>query len=308
MSNEITFSSAGTSCAAWHLPAATDAFAGQHGRPCVVMGHGFGGTRDTGLLAFAEAFAEAGIDAFVFDYRGFGASGGTPRQLVSYRRQRQDYHAALAAARRLPGVDPDQIVLWGTSYSGGHVIAVAAQDARVAAVISMTPATDGLAALTRMVRHAGPGQLIRLVAHGLRDAAGAVAGLAPHYIPIVGPRGSAAIITAPGAEAAYADMAGPTWRNEVTARTALEIAFNRPTTSARRLTCPTLVQAGDHDQVAPPAAARRTADKGRLTQLREYTVDHFDVYEGRWQQRVLADQLSFLSHVLAGRVATAGVG
>ena len=300
MRNEIAFASAGASCAGWHLPAATDAFAGPHGRPCVVMAHGFGGTRDTGLLAFAEGFAEAGIDAFVFDYRGFGASEGTPRQLVSYRRQRQDYHSARAAARRLPGVDPDRIVLWGTSYSGGHVISVAAQDHRVAAVISMTPATDGLAALAQVVRHAGPGQLIRLVAHGLRDLVGELGGRATHYIPIVGPRGSAAIITTPGAEAAYTGMAGPTWRNEVSARTALEIALNRPTTSARRLTCPTLVQAGDRDKVVGHVAARRTAKKGgRQTQLRGYPVDHFDVYQGHWQQRVLDDQLSFLSHVFA---------
>jgi uncharacterized protein len=114
---------------------------------------------------------------------------------------------------------------------------------------------------------------------------------------------------APGAEAAYTAMAGPTWRNEVSARTALEIAFNRPTASARRLTCPTLVQAGDHDKVVGHAAARRTAEKGgRLTQLREYPVDHFDVYEGHWQQRALADQLSFLSHVLARPVAAGGTG
>jgi len=76
MRNEIAFASAGASCAGWHLPAATDAFAGPHGRPCVVMAHGFGGTRDTGLLAFAEGFAEAGIDAFVFDYRGLPAVCG----------------------------------------------------------------------------------------------------------------------------------------------------------------------------------------------------------------------------------------
>lgn len=124
--NEITFTSGGVACAAWHLPAAVNTLADERGRPCVVMAHGFGGTRDTGLLGYAEAFAAAGIDAFVFDYRGFGASQGTPRQLVSYRRQRQDYHAAIAAARRLPGVDPERIVLWGTSYSGGHVVAVAA--------------------------------------------------------------------------------------------------------------------------------------------------------------------------------------
>src|SRR2546423_8736529 len=149
--NDIMFASADASCAAWHLPAAADAFAGANGRPCVVMAHGFCGTRDSGLLTYAEAFAEAGVDALVFDYRGFGASEGTPRQLVSYRRQRQDYHAAIAAARRLPGVDPDRIVVWGYSYSGGHVIAVAARDGRVAAAIALTPATDGAAAPAQIV-------------------------------------------------------------------------------------------------------------------------------------------------------------
>ena len=68
-----------------------------------------------------RAFAEAGIDALVFDYRGFGDSDGRAPPGRGVRRQRQDYHAAVAAARHLPGVDPDRIALWGTSYAGGHV-------------------------------------------------------------------------------------------------------------------------------------------------------------------------------------------
>ena len=50
-----------------------------------------------------------------------------------------------------------------------------------------------------------------------------------------------------------------------------------------------------------PCTARRA---GRLAQLREYPVDHFDVYQGRWQQRALADQLGFLSRTLAPLRAT----
>jgi cephalosporin-C deacetylase-like acetyl esterase len=134
--SDITFTSHGVRCAAWHVRATSDGLARKGRRPCVVIGHGFGGTRDTALLDFAEGFADAGIDSIVFDYRGFGASDGTPRQAVSYRRQRQDYHAAVDAARRLRSVDPDRIALWGTSYSGGHVRAVAAVDPRVAAVVS----------------------------------------------------------------------------------------------------------------------------------------------------------------------------
>lgn len=140
MLTDLTFPSHGIRCAAWHIPASSETLAGPAGRPCVVMAHGFGGTRDTGLLSFAEVFADAGLDAFAFDYRGFGASDGTPRQDISVRRQRQDYHAAIAAARHLPGVDRNRIALWGTSYSAGHCVAVAAQDGRIAAVVSMTPA------------------------------------------------------------------------------------------------------------------------------------------------------------------------
>src|SRR5689334_13971295 len=132
--HSLNFPSGGDQCAASFLPATTDALVGPSGRPCVVMANGFGGTRDCGLLAYAEGFAAAGLDVVAFDYRGFADSTGTPRQLVSHRRQRQDYHAAIAAARQMSGVDPERIVLWGTSYSGGHVVAVAARDGRVAEI------------------------------------------------------------------------------------------------------------------------------------------------------------------------------
>ena len=77
------------------------------------MANGFGGTKDTGLLNFAEPLSKAGFDTFIFDYRGFGESGGFPRQNVSYKNQREDYHAAIAAVRSLPNIDRNRIALWG---------------------------------------------------------------------------------------------------------------------------------------------------------------------------------------------------
>ncbi|MFD7966696.1 alpha/beta hydrolase [Streptomyces zaomyceticus] len=302
MKREIRFTSHGVTCAAWHVPATNEALAGPGGRPCVVMAHGFGGTRDSGLLNYAEPFAEAGIDSLVFDYRGFGDSGGRPRQDVSVRRQRQDYHAALAAARRLPGVDPDRVALWGASYAGGHALVVAAQDGRAAAVVSLTPVTDGLASLAHLLRHAGVRPLRRLAGHGLRDAARALAGRPPHQVPVVGDPGSLAMMTLPDALKTAASFAGPTFRNEVCARAALKVGLNRPSTFVGRLTCPILVQVGTNDRIAPPEAARRTAEKaGSVAQLREYPVDHLDVYDGPGQARALADQLDFLTHRLDPR-------
>jgi pimeloyl-ACP methyl ester carboxylesterase len=93
-------------------------------------------------------------------------------------------------------------------------------------------------------------------------------------VPIVGPSGSAAIISTPGAETAYRSISGPTWHNEVCARTALGVAFNRPTAYAAQIGCPLLVQVGDNDAVAPPAAARAAAAKaGSRAEVRSYPGD-----------------------------------
>ncbi len=297
---QLYFYSHGVRCAAWHLPAATDALAGESGRPCVVMAHGFSGTKDTALLSFAEPFAAAGLDVLVFDYRGFGESEGVPRQDVSIGRQRQDYHAAIAAARHLPGVDPDRIVLWGTSYAGGHVIAVAARDQRIAAVISMNPAVDGLATLAHLVRTCGAGYLVRASTNAVRDMVGSALGRPSHMVPVVGKPGSHAVIATSGSAEAWLPLAGATWRNEVRGRHALGVAFNRPITKAGKLTCPILVQPGTDDRIAPAAAARKAARRaGYWAQLREYPADHLDFYDGPWQQRALADQLDFLKRDLA---------
>ncbi|MGZ4522023.1 MAG: alpha/beta hydrolase [Mycobacteriaceae bacterium] len=293
---EITFPSAGTTCAAWHLPATDDAFAGAHGRPCVVMAHGFSGTRDTGLLGYAEDFARAGLDVLLFDYRGFGDSSGTPRQLVSYRRQRRDYQAAVQAARGIEGVDPERIILWGTSYSGGHVLHVAAQDPAIAAVVSMTPFLDGLTTLRHLARQSGLPALVRLLAAGVHDAAAVATRRSPRLVPAIGPVGSDAVLARDGAAETMAAIAGPTWRNEVCARVSLEVAMNRPIRSAPNLRAPWLLQIGDRDTVVPPATALTAADRaGATVETRRYPVDHFDVYLDPWQQRLLTDQLDFLA-------------
>ncbi|MEZ0070536.1 fermentation-respiration switch protein FrsA (DUF1100 family) [Streptacidiphilus sp. MAP12-20] len=298
--NEITFTSGSDQCSAWHLPATSDAFTGAGGRPCVIMAAGFGGTRDNSLLGYAEGFAAAGMDALLFDYRGFGASGGSPRQLVSVRRQRQDYHAALAAARRLPGVDPERIVLWGISYAGGHVVPVTAQDKRIAATISVTPALDGIAILAQLARiGGGVGYLVRATMHGLRDASRAFIGRRPHLVPMIGEPGSNAIIPRAGGLELYRAIAGPTWSNDVCARAALGAGFNRPITSASRVTCPWLVQIGSIDTIVPAHTGRRAVRKaGAGAELLEYPFDHLDVYVGPGQEQALADQLDFLRRTL----------
>jgi len=292
---DVTFPSQGETCAAWHLVGEGDAFAGERGRPCVVMAHGIGGTRDSALLPFAEAFAAAGLDALLFDYRCFGDSTGEPRQLAWPPRHRQDYRAAVVFARGLAGVDPERIILWGTSWSGGHVVYVAADDPRIAAVISQTPDLDGRTTLREIARYAGWLQLGRITMEGLKDLAGAARGRPPRMIPVVAPPGQVAAMASPDAHYGYQSIAGPTWRNEIAARAVLGENVNRAIARMDRLRCPILVQIADRDTVAPPPGTRAAAwrAKGRV-EVREYPCEHFDVYLGDWRERAIADQLHFL--------------
>ena len=292
---ELTFPSGGERCAAWRFAAAGDAFATPDRRPCVVMAHGFGHTRDCGLQPFAERFASEGLDVLLFDYRTFGASTGEPRQLVDWRRHREDYAAAIACARSLPGIDPGRIVLWGTSYSGGHVLAVAADDGEVAAVVSQVPGVDCRAVLVALARYAGAAMLARATAAGLRDALSALLGREPVRLPIVGPPGTFAAMTTPDALEGSRAIAGPTFRNEHCAREALRLALNRPINRAAELPCPVLFQIADRDAICPPSAVEKAAWRatGRA-EVHRYPIGHFDIYVGEARERALADQVRFL--------------
>lgn len=295
MPTEITILSEGERLAGWHLPAGSEALRGPRGAPCVVMAHGFGATRDSGLLPFAEAFAAAGAQVVVFDYRGFGASTGEPRGDIDHRAHRRDYHTAIAHARTLPGVDPARIVLWGSSYSGGHVLPVAVADGRVAGVLSQGAAMDGLAALLEILRYAGPLQLLRLTAHALKDAAGALVGAAPHRVAVFGPPGALAAITAADAEEGYGSIIGPTFYNAMPARGILGIPLNRPVTSASKLHCPLFLVVADADTIAPPSAVRRVArTAGGGVEVLELDCGHFDVYRGPEFEISIAAQVQFL--------------
>ena len=129
-----------------------------HDKPAILLTHGWGGTRDHLNNTYAPKFAEAGFVVLTFDYRGWADShsrlviiGEQPepdvngevtvraraiREVVDPKDQLRDITSALDYLSGEPGIDPDRIGIWGTSYSGGHVIHVGARDDRVAAIVS----------------------------------------------------------------------------------------------------------------------------------------------------------------------------
>ena len=199
-------------------------------------------------------------------------------------------------ARDGEAIDPDRIALWGSSYGGGHVLAIAATDARVRAVIAQVPYADGPATL----RAAGAADVARLTAAGLRDQIGALFGRDPYLIPIVGPPGTTAAMNSPDAEPGYRTMfpEGFEWRNEFAARAALRTGVYSPVRRAGGIIAALLVCLATADAVTPPDAARRAAVRAPRGELREYPGGHFDIYVGETFERAVADQVGFLARHL----------
>ncbi len=273
--------------------------------PCIVMGHGLGGTREATLAPYAERFVGEGFAVLVFDYRGFGASGGEPRQVVSVPAQLDDWQAAVERARSLDGVDASRIGLWGSSFSGGHVVRVAVRDGRVAAVSSQCPMMDGLASLLEVVKYAGIVHALRMTLHGVRDLLQLAVGRGPHMIPLVAPPGNIAAMSTPESEPGYRAIAPPDFVNAIAARISVQIGSYRPGRSAHRLPCPILIQICEKDSVAPPSAAEAAARRaGARATVKRYPVGHFEVYLGEPFERSVADQCAFFrEHLLTGRAA-----
>ena len=130
--------------------------------PTIVMSHGWGGTAAP-LRPDAVRFARAGYLVVAFDYRGWGksdsrlvASDKKPekkdgkliaevkevREVVDPIDQTTDIMNAIHWAAGEKQCDVQRIGIWGSSYSGGHVVYVAARDPRVKAFVSQVGSMD----------------------------------------------------------------------------------------------------------------------------------------------------------------------
>ncbi|MBT0566026.1 alpha/beta hydrolase [Williamsia sp. CHRR-6] len=284
---DVEFTSDGVICRAWLYRPDGDTPA-----PVILMAHGLGGVRTMRLDAFAQRFVAAGYACLVFDYRYFGDSDGQPRQLLDIDAQLADWAAALAFARTCDGVDTRRIILWGTSFGGGHVLITAARDQHVSAVISQCPFTDGLASTLAL----DPITSVKVAARALRDKVRARRGKAPLMIATAGAPHERALMTAPDALPGYLaikpdDNSVP---NQVIARIGLDIPFHFPGKSIPAITVPVLFAVCNRDTVAPARATLRHAARAPRGEIRRYDTGHFDIYVGADFEAVVADQIDFL--------------
>jgi fermentation-respiration switch protein FrsA (DUF1100 family) len=285
---DVSFISSGTRCAATLVRPQ----AGGSRLPVVVVGPGLAGVRTGRLSAIAERFAEAGLAALVFDYRYLGDSDGQPRQLVRVRRQLADWHAAVAAARGLPGLDPARVALWGGSIGGGHVLRVAARDPALAAVVSHVPLVDGIS--SALAVRPALAQQLRLVGAAVTDMVRSILRRPPLYIAVTGPPGSLAVLTSPDADPEYRALLPSGWDDRIAARVALSLLLYQPGRTVSRVRCPLFVALGTRDVITPPDRAARLVGAARHVDIRRYPVTHFGSFLGDVAEQLLAEETDFL--------------
>ena len=268
--------------------------------PCIVMGHGLGGTKDCGLDKYAARFQRAGFAVLAFDYRFFGESGGEPRQLVRIPYQLEDWAGAIEYARSLAEVDPGKVALWGSSLSGGHVIVMASRDHEVACVAAQCPGLDGRATAKWAFERQGTWHVLHQVVHGQRDLVRSWLRLSPHKVPLVGKPGTVALMATPDAYETFGRIAPKDFINNACARIIIRGDKYRPVNHARNVRCPVLLQICDHDNVTPPSAVQQTTDQlGQYAEVKHYPIGHFDIYLDANFEQAMTDQVEFFrKHLL----------
>lgn len=185
--------------------------------PAIVMAHGFTAVKEQYLDKYGEVFSQNGFAVLIYDNRNFGSSEGLPRQEVDPVLQIRDYRDAITFACTLEQIDSQRIGIWGSSYSGGHVLQVAAFDRRVKCVAAQVPDISG----SMDVRLAIRPDLLPVVIDAFEvDRADRYAGKAPMMLEVVNedPTSDCAL---PGQDSYdffvhSGRTIAPAWRNEVT--------------------------------------------------------------------------------------------
>lgn len=275
---DVTFVSQGLKCAGWlYVP---DNLAAGEKRPAIVMAHGFTAVKEMHLANFAEKFAAAGFITLVFDYRYFGDSEGEPRSQVFPAEQQEDYRNAITWVSMQDHVDASHIGVWGSSYSGAHVLHIAAFDRRIKAAVAQVPLVNGWTNAQRLVRaDQMPGFVGWVAADRVeRYKTGKV-----NYAPVVALQGQPAVLptqdsydwfTKTGATIA------PNWKNQVTLESLEKFLEYNPAANINMISpTPLLMIVAGNDTLTPTDLAIEAFQRAREPKkLVILSGSHFEAY------------------------------
>jgi pimeloyl-ACP methyl ester carboxylesterase len=260
--------------------------------PVVIMAHGLAAQKNFGLMPYAERFVKRNMAVFLFDYRTFGKSDGTPRQIVDPFRHLEDWKAAVSHVRRMPEIDCGRIALWGSSFAGGHVIAVAADDDKITAVVSQVPFVSGAAS----IKMKSISDILKSTVYGLYDLIRNTLGLTPHYSPVIARQGSFAAMNSEESYDGFMSIVGndSKWENKLTSRAFVKMAFYNPAGRAKKVKVPVLIIAAKDDSLIPIAETKIFAGRLKRCELVVMDCKHFEPYTGDTFLKYIDTQVTFL--------------
>ncbi|MBI0329178.1 UilS family quorum-quenching N-acyl-homoserine lactonase [Burkholderia plantarii] len=261
--------------------------------PVIVLCHGFCGIQEVLLPRFAEAFVAAGYAAVTFDYRGFGASGGEAGRLVPAL-QIEDIATVLAFVKAQAGLDAARIALWGTSLGGGHVLAAAAADPAVKAVVSQLSFADGEQVVTRHMSGEQRQELVAMLERMQEKKAGTGREMFVAITKVLTDEQSKAFVETMRQQYPAMDI-------KIPFLTVREMLNYKPAEAAARVACPVLVVVAGEDGVNPPeqGVALHDAVASATKALHvEAGAGHYDMYDGVHFDNSIVRQLAwFAEHV-----------
>jgi pimeloyl-ACP methyl ester carboxylesterase len=238
------------------------------------------------LDAYAERLCAAGFGVLVYDHRNFGASEGEPRQEVDPWGQVWDFRRALDWLEGRADVDPERLGLWGSSFSGGEAIILAACDERVCAAVANVPLAGfpGVEYADTSVEFAAIRDWVLANPNSLDRNQEAVVG----PFAVVEEAGNDLTPYLPQPESAewflrYAARPGSTWQNRITLRNAFAGTprFDPGLCVAHVAPTPLLLVVASEDRLAATDvtfdAFARAGEPKRLVTIEGH---HFVPYEG----------------------------
>lgn len=267
-------------------------------RSCIIMSNGFNGTKDGLLENYALEFIKQGHSVLTYDYRTYGESGGTPKQLLSVTMQHEDLKAAINFVRETKKIE--SIILWGTSAGAPYGLVVASQDPHIKGVICQCGAYDHKADSQKAMKENGLWFYLRLLPHGIKDKWRGRFGLSRHMIPAYGRKGSKTFLAGDsifeGVQKLTKDSKN--FKNEVCAAFMFQPHGPDVIKASKGVKCPVLVLVCENDEIiSPESHLKLKATLGKRLEVVTFPIGHFDIYQGDWFKQAVTNQIEFINKV-----------
>ncbi|KGT46382.1 MULTISPECIES: alpha/beta hydrolase [Acinetobacter] len=287
---ESTFLTDGTLCSATlHVPNECK----NQKLPAVLMVGGWGSIQGALTDSFINHFVAQGYAVMEFDYPGWGRSAGLPRQDINPWKRVKTAHQALAHLKSLSQVDADNIIVWGTSFGGGHVVDLAAKHPELKGAIIQVPMLDGI----KTVRSVPLPQMFKFLGYGLADRIKPGERICIPTVSQPGQLGAMDRDQAWNAMELAKEKLNIDYDNRVTARSLLTMGFYRPWKRLKQVKVPMLIIGAKQDTVAPFVPEKIEKVKNPFLQVIEMEADHFDPYFEPYFSKNVGYQLNFLKNL-----------